>query len=425
MREEAPTACRAAHAVYRAVPLLLGALLLFVAAGPTVGQADLPQSLRVPQYTMPSPNGYAEFESLAKDFDTQANPARARGTLERLPTPEEERQAELAAIQRNADKLARLPEILRMEWLYPRELTPGLLFPELAKARSMVILLSRRGSERLNAGDVSGAIADLEMGLRLGVKLPRGGTFTHWLVELACDAIVFKQLEPIIASGQLDRATLESLLADLDRISRECIPLREAIAFDFQYQGSGATKLKPEEVWELIGFPPEPIEPSERPDAEKFIGVFVDEFVPPLRAFDAKMAELSTYPFYQVRDRIPGYPEDCFGPDNLIFVPVNPLGLRKKAERECQWRATRIAIVLELARKEGGQYPEGIGGLEGLSREDETDPFSGKAFGYGRTPEGYLLYSTGHDGVDNGGKRAKTGQVQDGEDYVLWPVKPA
>ena len=140
MCREVPTAYRATHAVHRAVPLLLGALLLFVAAGcraaaqpptaapgPTVGQANLPKSLEVPQYKMPSPNGYVEFEKLVKDVKTSAFVPDS--PLGQMPTREDWDKAETTALRTYGSQLDKLPTVLGHEWLYPRELTPALLFP--------------------------------------------------------------------------------------------------------------------------------------------------------------------------------------------------------------------------------------------------------------------------------------------------------
>lgn len=64
-----------------------------------------------------------------------------------------------------------------------------------------------------------------------------------------------------------------------------------------------------------------------------------------------------------------------------------------------------IELLLENYREETGRYPEN---LEGLLPADwpevYQDPFaSDKSFKYRTTTDGFLLYSVGENGVDDGG----------------------
>lgn len=71
---------------------------------------------------------------------------------------------------------------------------------------------------------------------------------------------------------------------------------------------------------------------------------------------------------------------------------------------------TRIMLALEVYRGEHGTYPEGLEALAGgVIGEVPADPLSGEAFVYrllkdDEVGRGYLLYSVGADGVDDGGR---------------------
>lgn len=69
----------------------------------------------------------------------------------------------------------------------------------------------------------------------------------------------------------------------------------------------------------------------------------------------------------------------------------------------------RLALALGLHKSERGGYPDALEELAGYFPEGlPADPFTGKPFVYKRTDEGFLIYSLGADGKDDGGKPAKT-----------------
>ncbi|OHB71576.1 MAG: hypothetical protein A2V70_09080 [Planctomycetes bacterium RBG_13_63_9] len=91
------------------------------------------------------------------------------------------------------------------------------------------------------------------------------------------------------------------------------------------------------------------------------------------------------------------------------FLPSSYPALQMCAEAEKRSRAERRLLICEFALRvcdlERGQLPEELGGLvpEYLSHVPE-DPFSGDSLIYRRQPKGYVLYSIGPDGIDDGGR---------------------
>jgi hypothetical protein len=69
---------------------------------------------------------------------------------------------------------------------------------------------------------------------------------------------------------------------------------------------------------------------------------------------------------------------------------------------------TKLAIVLHIYRLENGQYPERLQDLvpKYLPRLPE-DLFSGQPPIYRRTEKGFVLYSVGPNGKDDGGRTAE------------------
>ena len=80
--------------------------------------------------------------------------------------------------------------------------------------------------------------------------------------------------------------------------------------------------------------------------------------------------------------------------------------MRRDAQDEAWHVVYKAAMALEVYQKEKGAYPETLAGLvPGYLREVPVDVFSGEALRYRRQGEGYVVYSVGKNGVDDGGER--------------------
>jgi hypothetical protein len=70
---------------------------------------------------------------------------------------------------------------------------------------------------------------------------------------------------------------------------------------------------------------------------------------------------------------------------------------------------TRLAAALAICRAEHGRYPDKLDDLVPvIMKELPRDPFHGKLYIYKPEDHGYLLYSAGENGVDDGGKNTQT-----------------
>lgn len=68
-------------------------------------------------------------------------------------------------------------------------------------------------------------------------------------------------------------------------------------------------------------------------------------------------------------------------------------------------RIVQYVLALELYRHEHGEFPKELTAVQtDFELPDLTDPYTDLAPVYRRTEGGYLLYSVGHDGQDDGGK---------------------
>lgn len=85
---------------------------------------------------------------------------------------------------------------------------------------------------------------------------------------------------------------------------------------------------------------------------------------------------------------------------------------RTLQQSETSHRAALLLIALRRYRLEHGEWPAALCDLPARFQTDEFhDPFSGTSFAYRRTADGFMLYSVGPDGADNGGISGR---------YTIW-----
>jgi len=108
-------------------------------------------------------------------------------------------------------------------------------------------------------------------------------------------------------------------------------------------------------------------------------------------------------------------PPDTAAPADLLIVyqfmsPMEQV-LKSADQAELRRRALRVMLALERHRLARGAYPDSLSDLPPSSAGATVlDPYSGKPFRYRRTDpahdafgRGYLLWTVGLDGIDNGG----------------------
>jgi hypothetical protein len=106
----------------------------------------------------------------------------------------------------------------------------------------------------------------------------------------------------------------------------------------------------------------------------------------------------------------------------------SPRALEHTLRNETARRLTVTAIALKRHQLRHGRYPETLAGLApGFLAAVPVDPWSGRPLCYRLTPQGgFILYSVGVDGVDDGGDATPPGNstapdLWSGRD-VVWPL---
>jgi hypothetical protein len=87
-----------------------------------------------------------------------------------------------------------------------------------------------------------------------------------------------------------------------------------------------------------------------------------------------------------------------------LMLPAAAAAMNAEDRANTMLDLTRLAAVLAVFRAEHGTYPEKLDELvPGVVDKLPVDLYRGVPFVYHRTDDGYLLYSTGENGVDDGG----------------------
>ena len=98
----------------------------------------------------------------------------------------------------------------------------------------------------------------------------------------------------------------------------------------------------------------------------------------------------------------------------------------RECREEANYQLARLALALAAYQAAQGEYPARLEELAPhILKKLPKDPFSAAAFCYKRQAKGYLLYSVGWNGKDDGGRDQQSDPP--GDDIVIRvpPLAPA
>jgi len=98
-----------------------------------------------------------------------------------------------------------------------------------------------------------------------------------------------------------------------------------------------------------------------------------------------------------------------------LFLPAVTAAIDAEDRANTTLDLERLAAALAVYRAEHGSFPEKLENLTpGVIATLPRELYNNKPFIYKRTPDGYLLYSSGDNGNDDGGSN-ETQQVFEGQ----------
>lgn len=392
-------------------------------AAPPVELPAVDPILALPAYPVPSPNGYDVLPQL-KALTNRKHEVRGATSRGKYvpPTRAQELAAAPRQLRENQEALRALRGALKQQWLAVRAPEDMLLPPGLGETRYLAKLLTWEAVLLDHQGRGNAAADNLVDVLKLSVKLPRGGELRFRATAWGCRQIALRELRGLIARHRLSESRLQLLARQLQALEQQEAPLRETLAVEYHTTGEGLLQLSVGEFLDRAGYDPRHEPWFVRlarwlPGGKRAKDRLVSERLPALMVWDARIAHLSTEPYYQIRDRLATLPTPP--PDSGFLWPVWPSILQREAQSRCYLRALRLMARLELDYLAWEQYTRELDLVYGLSAAQRQDPFSGKDFRYRRVGRSYVLYSVGPDGEDNGGKGTHFSR-DNGTDLVIW-----
>jgi len=362
--------------------VIFGAVIVLVVAGIMIAgtylSRPLPPIVIPPPPALPADNGFDDCvraASLLKDTEK----------LDKLDASKQPRQAQ-ALVKLNRPALDLVRKALPKEYMTPQVKKWDEEFPYLKGFRSIGRLFLMEGQLKASAGDIRGAAESFLDARRFGALIPYGGSVLHWSVGVAVSQLGYAGLESICP--RLDSSQCEYVLKELGQadarepsLARNLEWERIMVLFllkDLQegkMKDSGGRAFTPL-ADRLMGRGRSSLE-----DYESSIGAIKTE---------------SAKPFY-LRKPVP----EPKSPISGILAPSFEL-LTRGSVASTREQILKLMIALRSFSLEHGAYPDSLAGLKSYGI-DTIDEFSGKPLKYKRMGNGYLLYSVGSDGKDNGG----------------------
>jgi hypothetical protein len=137
------------------------------------------------------------------------------------------------------------------------------------------------------------------------------------------------------------------------------------------------------------------------------------------------------------RDRLAANPVPAAGPEDLpqyarvsrLVLPAYFNATRRRDQAVAEVAVAQWGLALHVYRRQTGHYPPSLkAAANTLAWKLPHDPFTGTPLRYRRTSDGYLLYSLGVNGRDDGGEgrasgeNGRPGTPAKGQDDIAWRV---
>ncbi len=269
---------------------------------------------------------------------------------------------------------------------------PTETFPELKFFRAWARVEAADATLALQDGDYDRILNNYEAVLTVSEQIHRGGFLMHYLTSMAGIGIIS---EPVSQSlNRLSAKQCEQLIEITRRWERHRETAEKVLENEWAWHINTLHDLYANRMTlsELMGN----AEPR-RPLSARWTN---------LRAAAHELRDL-----YQIAHREIQKPllqqqpvPEPKHPVNAVLFPILTHFARRDCATTARIRLIAISAAVRLHRLRHGKYPNSIdeAGVADLNH----DPFTGGSFVYRTSPKGFLVYSVGKDGRDDGGKRA-------------------
>lgn len=314
------------------------------------------------------------------------------------------------------------------------------LLPAVQKCRDLSSALAARAMLRLGEGKTEAAWDDLLATHRLGRLVARGGTLIEFLVGVAIDQIASNGDIAFLASAPLSTKQIQSCMRDLQKLP--AMPsVAEKIDLGERHMGLDSLQLIRRGggggFLDGVNLPKKAaadqlkaLEMIDWERAAEIINKRYDQMAAALRSPDRATREKA---FQQIEDELVQATKDAGGTAKLAellkkdSVPNKEIGkvvgssiahvlmgllapaiAKVQAAQDRNEQVSRnlqVAFALAAYRADNGRYPAKLDDLAPkYIAAVPGDHFAGKPLIYKPTDKGYLFYSVGPNGMDEGGR---------------------
>ena len=339
----------------------------------------------------------------------------------------EQKQVFASYVEMNSAALAKMRESIKLpESRYPVDYTPGpgTLLPHLGNLHNLAEIVRYESLLASESGDTTNALAAIENFVGMAQTLDQEPDIIAQLVRISLIAIAKNSLEHCLNINSLNESELVGLASTFSSAEKTNLMAR-ALTGDradhvpvFQLARSkskNAVELV-EGAQQVGGFSTRALDAwlIREPRFFRAIGFWDRDFCYFLDVMETNIALDSIAP-----------PRSLAAADNFekanqemerkhyylskLFVTALSKTVIKEASNIAILRTTIAAIAIERFRLARGQLPENLSELvPQFLPTVPSDPFAGAPLRYHRIAKGYVIYSVGADGRDDGGREKPT-----------------
>jgi len=376
-------------------------------------------TVAVPTPALPSPNAFEAYvDATAALVEAEAVGNALGQTWKTAPAGKRYSPAEKAdLVRQNGPALAKLRAALPLPYHEPPARSFSHLFPHYAGYRALARLLALESQVKAARGDWSGSLDGNLDTVRMGTEIAHGSPLIGALVAYAVQAI--GRREAWAAVKHLDAATARRAARRLEAIQARRVPFADTVQEEKWLAQAGLMELFRQPNWrrELTSGLADATQPADFGAAVASWTASKTEMLAVYTAYMDGMVAAARHP-YPATTHLPAVPEH---PVIGQIAPAFDGSWFLDVKEDTLNRLLLVSLALRAYRVEHGRYPRTLAELApSYLRQAPGDPFAaGKPLGYRRKGDGYLLYSVGPDGVDNGGRpiiaTATRGSFQQGD----------
>jgi len=297
----------------------------------------------------------------------------------------------------------------------------------LHSSQQLAVATAASAKLALDAGDEAVFVQRLEQLLALGRLTSHEPSLMGWLTGTACTGLALQQARFALLEDDLTPASSDRLLTVIERnrpapirhaLCAERLAALDVIARTYTLEDNGDGRLDMQKLRSLpLGT--SPIGPPQgagggNSSAPLAVAAGRVEMIAKVDEYFLPVIEAAQRSRYE-RDDLTAHEQSVTDSLNWrhTFLPIILPGLVRPLGRSdllaMEVAGTETMLALEVYRSEHGAYPEALAALlPDVLAELPPDPYSGKPLGYRLLDDdaygrGYLLYSVGADGIDNGG----------------------